>query len=144
MRKGLRFIALIILVLVALACGSGGKSGSVSGTSQRCYIQGASGNCEGSFTQLKGTYSLEIENEHINSEEVFVTLQAYVKEGALRVYIDDGRQNITSVDNLPDGKPHALSLFGPASFSGSTFKVYFEAPDGKAGGITYHIDYVMP
>lgn len=131
---------LIFLLALSIAGCEGGTSGSVSGSSQSCSTDSSGGTCQGKFNKLSGTYSEDIPmSQTANAVQVDVT--ASVDEGSVRVYLvdPDGEQKSAIA------KPNA-----PASVSGladgfiDTFRVYFEAVDGSAKGVTYNLTFSYP
>jgi hypothetical protein len=135
-RSAILFALLATLVL-ATACGT---SGSVSGSRQSCSSRGSEGECSGSFKKLSGTYSLDIENEHVVSEAE-IQVKASVQTGPLKVYVRTPDDEINSVD-VPVGG--AATLLGTAKGEFDGFKVYFEAVEGQAEGVKYQIRYFVP
>ena len=74
-------------------------------------------------------------------EAVMAEVTASVEEGPIRVYLvaPDGTQ--TSAEVRP-GSPAAIS--GPARGHTDEFRVYFEALEGSASGISFEISYTYP
>ena len=132
-------LALLALLALSAAC-EGGTSGSVSGSRQRCSVRGSSGQCSGSFKKLSGTYSLDVENERVVSSAQVEVLAA-VETGALKVYVKTPNDEVQSVD-IPAGGSATLSGVAEGEWDG--FKVYFEAVEGQAEGVTYEITYQVP
>jgi hypothetical protein len=132
-------LALLGSGVFATAC-EGGTSGSVSGSRQSCSFRGSAGQCSGSFKKLSGTYSLDVESERVVSS-VQVEVLAAVETGALRVYVETPEGEINSVD-VPAGSSVTLSGVVKGEWDG--FKVYFEAVEGQAEGVTYEIAYQVP
>lgn len=135
----LTLVVLSVLLVLGAAC-EGGTSGSVSGSRQRCSSGSRAGECSGSFNKLSGTYSLDVENESVvSSAEVEVS--AAVESGALRVYLKTPDGETTGVD-VPAGG--SATLRGTAKGEWDGFRVYFEAVEGEAEGVTYEISYQVP
>ena len=132
-------LALLATLVLVTAC-EGGTSGSVTGSRQRCSFRGSSGQCSGSFKKLSGTYSLDVENERVVSRAE-VEVLASVETGALRVYVETPEDEINSMD-VPAGGSATLSGVAEGGWDG--FKVYFEAVEGQAEGVTYEISYRVP
>jgi hypothetical protein len=132
-------LALLALLVLGTAC-EGGTSGSVSGSRQRCSSSGKAGQCSGSFTKLSGTYSLDVENERVVSQAE-VEVQAAVESGALRVYVKTPDDETQSVE-VPAGGSATLRGLAKGEWDG--FRVYFEAVEGEAEGVTYEIMYQAP
>jgi hypothetical protein len=137
-RSAILFVVLAAFVL-ATAC-EGGTSGSVSGSRERCSHKFRSGQCSGSFKRLSGTYSLDIENDSVVSKAE-VEVQAAVETGSLKVYVKTPEDGINSVD-IPAGG--SATLRGMAKGEWDGFRVYFEAAEGQAEGVTYEISYQVP
>jgi len=137
-RYTILFVVLVALVLAA-AC-EGGTSGSVSGSRQSCSTRGSAGQCSGSFKKLSGTYSLDVENERVVSKAE-VEVLASVETGALKVYLKTPEDEINSID-VPAGGSATLSGVVKGEWDG--FRVYFEAIEGQAEGVTYEIAYQVP
>jgi hypothetical protein len=135
----LGFFSLVVLSVLATAC-EGGTSGSVSGSRERCSHKFHSGQCSGSFKRLSGTYSLDIENDSVVSKAE-VEVQAAVETGSLKVYVKTPEDGINSVD-IPAGG--SATLRGVAKGEWDGFRVYFEAVEGQAEGVTYEISYQVP
>jgi hypothetical protein len=127
----------LLAVLVLGAACEGGTSGSVTGSRQSCKQVNRSGRCSGSFKSLKGTYSVEIEDEAM-PESVPVEVQASVTTGALKVWIKTPEGGEQSVD-VPAGG--SATLQGVADGEWDDFSVYFEAVGEQAEGVTYEITY---
>jgi hypothetical protein len=131
--------ALLATLVLATAC-EGGTSGSVSGSRQRCSSRGSSGQCSGSFKKLSGTYSLDVENDRVVSKAE-VEVQASVQTGALKVYLKTPDDETQSID-IPAGGSGTLRGVVKGEWDG--FRVYFEAVEGQAEGVTYEISYQVP
>jgi len=141
-RYRVRVLALWVLLVVLVlgtAC-EGGTSGSVSGSRQRCSSKFKAGECSGSFNKLSGTYGLDVENDSVVSSAE-VEVQASVETGALRVYLKTPDDETTSVD-IPVGG--SATLRGTAKGEWEGFRVYFEAVEGTAEGVTYEVTYQVP
>jgi len=141
MKKALLCLTAILLIFGALGC-SGGTSGSVSG--QRMSCSGNSlggGTCKGSFKKLSGTFSADIEVSRSAINSVNAEVTASVEEGSVRVYLvaPDGTQ--TGAEMRP-GNPVTIS--GPARGHTDEFRVYFEALEGSASGISFEVSYSYP
>jgi hypothetical protein len=132
-------LALAVTLVLCAAC-EGGTRGSVSGSRQRCSSSFRKGQCSGSFKKLSGTYSLDVENDSVVSK-VEVEVQASVQVGALKVYVKTPDDEIVSVD-VPAGGSASLSGLAKGEWDG--FRVYFEAVEGEAEGVTYEIAYQVP
>lgn len=133
--KGKKIILLVLFanLLLMLACGSGGTSGSVSGSSVNCSFNA----CEGGFSTLKGTYSEEFEKE-TSEDDIPVSVSVSVEKGAVRFWVEDSNDNQTSGAASP-GAP--ASIEGLAEVSFDEFKVYFEASEGEAAGVHFAVEY---
>jgi len=133
------FVALGVLLVLCAAC-EGGTSGSATGSRQRCSSSFRKGQCSGSFKKLSGTYSVDVENDSVVSKAE-VEVQASVETGALKVYVKTPEDEINSVD-IPAGGSATLSGMAKGEWDG--FRVYFEAAEGGAEGVTYEISYEVP
>jgi hypothetical protein len=132
-------LALSAILLLGAAC-EGGTSGSVSGSRQRCSSKSREGQCSGAFKTLSGTYSLDVENESVvSSAEVEVS--AAVERGSLRVYLETPDDETQGVE-VPAGG--SATLRGTAKGEWDGFKIYFQAVEGSAEGVTYELTYQVP
>lgn len=141
MRKALLCLMAIALVAGLLGC-SEGTSGSVSGKRLSCSgnsLEG--GSCNGRFKKLTGTYTaiIEVSRSAIHSVEAEVT--ASVEDGPIRVYLvaPDGAETSTEVR---PGNPVTIS--GTAQGYADKFRVYFEALEGTASGVSFTVTYTYP
>jgi len=132
-------LALLAILVLCTAC-EGGTSGSVSGSRQRCSSGFREGQCSGSFKTLKGTYSLDVENDSVVSSAE-VEVQASVESGPIKVWIKTPDDETKSVD-IPAGG--SGSLRGTAKGEWDGFRVYFEAVEDTAEGVTYELTYQVP
>jgi hypothetical protein len=133
------WLALSAILLLGAAC-EGGTSGSVTGSRQRCSSRSRAGNCSGSFKTLSGTYSLDVENESVASS-VEVEVSVAVERGSLKVYLKTPDDETQSVE-VPAGG--SATLRGTAQGEWDGFKVYFQAVEGSAEGVTYELSYQVP
>jgi hypothetical protein len=138
LKHSILFAFLAILVLCA-AC-EGGTHGSVTGSRQRCSSKFRQGRCSGSFKKLSGTYSVDVENDSVVSKAEVEVLAA-VESGPLKVYVKTPDDETKSV-NILSGKSATLSGLVKGEWDG--FRVYFEAVEGEAEGVTYEITYHVP
>jgi hypothetical protein len=139
MAKRVWFVILTLLILIA-AC-EGGTSGSVTRSRRRCSANSSGGRCTGSYGTLRGTYSEDVESTRIFlNTPVHVEVTASAEEGRVKVYVRSPEDKITSVEASP-GKP--ASLEGIAKGQGEEFRVYFEAVDGEASGVSFEIVYEL-
>jgi hypothetical protein len=141
MRKALLCVIAILLVITALGC-SGCTSGSVTGERLSCSGNSlGGGTCKGSFKKLSGTATADIDVSRSAIYSVNAEVTASVEEGSVRVYLvaPDGTQ--TGAEMRP-GSPVAIS--GPARGHTDSFRVYFEALEGSASGISFEISYTYP
>jgi hypothetical protein len=134
------WVLVLALLLVASTACEGGTSGSVMGSRSSCSSRMAGGSCKGSYRRLSGTYSLDVETARTPSE-VLVTVSASVETGPVRVYLraEDGTE--TSSEARP-GAPVTIS--GLAGRTADGFRVYFEAIEGQASGVSYTVEYEYP
>lgn len=140
-RKMLLCLMASVLVSGALGC-EGGTSGSVSGHRISCSGNSlGGGTCQGSFKKLSGTFSEDVEVSRSAIHAVNAEVTASVEEGAVRVYLvaPDGTQ--TGAEMRP-GSPVAIS--GPARGHTDEFRVYFEALEGSASGVSFEVSYSYP
>jgi hypothetical protein len=134
-----RLFALLAILLLGAAC-EGGTSGSVTGARQRCSSTIRAGQCSGSFKTLSGTYSLDVENDSVvSSAEVEVSAAA--ERGPLKVYFETPDGETRSVE-VPAGGSATLRDTVKGEWDG--FRVYFEAVEGSAEGVTYELSYQVP
>lgn len=141
-RYRLEPLALLTLIAILLFCAAceGGTSGSVTGSRERCSHQARAGQCSGSFKKLSGTYSLDVENlSVVRGAEVEV--QASVETGSLKVYVKTPDDETASV-TVPAGG--SATLRGVAKEEWDGFRVYFQAIEGQAEGVTYEMTYQVP
>ncbi|NPV74769.1 MAG: hypothetical protein HPY59_00180 [Anaerolineae bacterium] len=132
-RKKIISLILFTNLLLMLACGSGGTTGSVSGSSMNCGFDA----CEGRFSSLKGTFSEEFEKE-TSEDNIPVSVSVSVEKGAVRFWVEDSNNNQT-VGTASPGTP--ASIQGLAEVSFDEFKVYFEASEGEAAGVRFMVEY---
>jgi hypothetical protein len=141
MRKALLCLIAIALILSALGCDEG-TSGSVTG--QRISCSGNSlkgGTCKGRFKKLSGTFSEDIEVSRSAIHSVNAEVTASVEEGPVRVYLIAPDETETSAEARP-GSPATVS--GIARGHIDSFRVYFEALEGTASGVSFEISYTYP
>ncbi len=131
--KRIATLVLFVNLLVILACGSGGTSGSVSGSQINC----ASFNCEGSYSKLKGTISEEFE-KNTGDDDIPVGVTVSVESGTVKFWMEDSSKNQTA-GTASLGTPGSIQ--GLAAVSFDEFKVYFEASDGEANGVNFTVNY---
>ncbi len=130
-------IVLLVLVTLIISACEGGTSGSVSGSSQSCSTDNNGGICQGHFKKLSGTFSEDIPITR-SVDEIHVAVDTSVDSGTVRVYLvaPDGTKTEAIV------KPNEpASVSGIAEESFDTFRVYFEAMDGQAEGVTYKLSF---
>ena len=140
-RKAFLCLMTVALVVSVLGC-SEGTSGSVSGKRLSCSSDSLEGgSCEGRFKKLSGTYSADIEVSRSAIHSVKAEVTASVEDGPLRVYLvaPDGTE--TSAEVRP-GSPATIS--GPARGQIDEFRVYFEALEGTASGVSFTVSYTYP
>jgi hypothetical protein len=70
-----------------------------------------------------------------------VEVQASVESGPIKVWIKTPDDETKSVD-IPAGQSGSLS--GTAKGEWDGFRVYFEAVEGTAEGVTYELTYQVP
>ena len=134
-------LTLVILIAVLVGC-EGGTSGSVMGSRSSCSSGIRGGSCKGSYRKLTGTYSEDVETTRTGFQSVVADVTVSVDEGAVRVYLKAPDGTETSAEARP-GSPAAIS--GPADASSyDGFRVYFEALDGTAQGVSYTIEFTYP
>ena len=137
LRMGIYVIVALALV-VSVAC-EGGTSGSVTNSRRSCREGWGSGSCKGSYGKLSGTYSENIENDSISSNEAIdVEVQVSVEEGTIRVSVESPDGEELSAQATP-GNPATLVAVAKGSFE--EFDVRFEAVDGEARGVSWEIAY---
>lgn len=130
-----------LLAALALAC-AGGTSGVVVDSSERCTQSGGSGECEGTFGKLNGSYGKDIEDEDVFSgDRVEVEVQVEVERGVVVVSVQDPDGRVLSAQAEP-GKLATLTGVAEGEFDG--FEVKFEALGGEAEGVKYKITYRLP
>jgi len=140
-RKAFLCLMAVVLVICVLGC-SGGTSGSVSGKRMSCSGNSREGgSCQGGFKKLSGTYSADIEVSRSAIHSVNAEVTASVEDGPVRVYLvaPDGTE--TSAEVRP-GSPATIS--GPAKGQIDEFRVYFEALEGTASGVSFTVSYTYP
>ena len=140
-RKAFLCLMAVVLVICVLGC-SGGTSGSVSGKRMSCSGNSREGgSCQGGFKKLSGTYSADIEVSRSAIHSVNAEVTASVEDGPVRVYLvaPDGTE--TSAEVRP-GSPATIS--GPAKGQIDKFRVYFEALEGTASGVSFTVSYTYP
>ena len=140
-RKAFLYLMAVALVISVLGC-SGGTSGSVSGKRMSCSgdsLEG--GSCKGRFKKLSGTYSADVEVSRSAIHSVNAEVTASVEDGPVRVYLvaPDGTE--TTAEARP-GSPVTVS--GPARGHTDEFRVYFEALEGRASGVSFTVSYTYP
>ncbi len=135
------WVGIVVLVLAALACGSG-TSGSAIGSGESCNRTGNSGTCTGTFSKVSGTYTkqVKVDRLHVN-DKVQVQVTASVESGTLRVSIKAPDGTVSSADATP-GNPATVS--GTAAGANEQFPVAFEAVGGDVSGVSYTIGYQAP
>jgi hypothetical protein len=131
-------MCLAVLLMAVLAC-EGGTSGSVMNSSQHCQSVGTSGECEGKFGKLSGTYGLEIENDEISStDQLDLQVWVSVESGSVKVSVQGSDGEVSSAQANPN---QPATLVGVAEGDFGAFKVTFEALDEEATTIQYEIAY---
>jgi hypothetical protein len=141
MRKVFLCLMAVALVISALGC-SEGTSGSVVGKRMSCSGNSLKGgSCKGRFKKLSGTYTAHIEVSRSTIHSVLAEVTADVEDGPIRVYLvaPDGTE--TSAEVRP-GSPATIS--GPAEGYADKFRVYFEALEGTASGVSFTVNYTFP
>jgi len=132
-------LVLVMLILSALACQS---TGSTVGSRQTCRNANGSGQCEGSWKELSGTVTENIENDRISSfDTIPVEITVSVESGTVRVSCKDPDGETRSAQASP-GSPATLSADCEGDFD--EIEVTFEALDGDATGVSYTINYRVP
>jgi len=133
--------ALVVLLAALVGC-EGGTSGSVMGSRSSCTSGMRGGSCKGSFKKLSGTYSEDVETTRTGFQSVVADVTVSVDDGAVRVYLKAPDGTETSAEARP-GRPAAIS--GPADASSyDGFRVYFEAVNDAAQGVSYTIEFTYP
>ena len=139
MKKYFSILLLMLLAVSVGACTGEGISGSAHGSSQRYHVSDEEGSAEGSYDKIKGTYLAEFEISIFNDDVVTVNISASVEVGRLRVYLKDTDDSIVDVYIEP-GQSGTLTGQAAVHFD-ETFRIYFEAVDGEAEGISYTMDF---
>lgn len=139
MKKVIPVILLILLSLNLMACTGEGVSGAAIGSSERSYHNPQGGNAEGSYKKIKGTYPAAYEISIVNNDVIFVEITAAVETGALHVYLKGPDGAITEM-TLAAGESGTISGAAEVSMN-EEFRIYYEAVDGEAEGITYTMFY---
>jgi hypothetical protein len=140
MKKALWTLVLVTLILALVAC-EGGTSGSVVGSSESCSQRGDSGNCQGRYRTLRGSYGADIEHEGMSSfDTVKVQVEVTVESGNVNVSIETPDGEHSSVTAAP-GAPGTLVGLAAGEMDG--FEVRFEAVDGEASGVSYTVVYEL-
>lgn len=137
-----KYFPIHLLMLVALslsACTGEGISGTASGSSQKYHVSDEEGSAEGGYNKIMGTYPAEFEISIINDDVVTVEISASVEVGRLRVYLKDPDGAIVDVYIEP-GQSGILTGQAAVHFD-ETFRIYFEAVDGEAHGISYTMNF---
>lgn len=138
MRKIIFFFTLLALLGLA-ACTGEGISGSISGSSVNMYANDAGGTVDASYNEIKGTYPETFEASIYNDDFVNVTLTASVETGRLRVYLK--QPDDTTVElSLSPGESGSLSGLAEV-WADETFRVYLDAVDGIAEGVTLQLEF---
>jgi hypothetical protein len=131
-------LCLACVFMAVLAC-EGGASGSVTNSSQTCQSIGNVVGCEGKFGKLRGTYSLEIEDDEISSADLIdVEARVSVESGTVKVSLQGSGGEVSSVQASPD---RAATLVGVAEGDFGAFKITFEALEDEAITVRYNISY---
>jgi hypothetical protein len=131
-------LILALTLAISVAC-EGGTSGSVTNSRRSCNAGWGSGSCKGTYGKLSGTYSEDIENDSISSNEAIdVQVQVSVEEGVIRVSVESPDGEEYSAQATP-GNPAVL--VGVAEGAFEEFDVRFEAVDGEARGVSWEIAY---
>ena len=138
-RKVILGLTLAALLVALLGC-EGGTSGSVTGSrnSSSSGMRGGSG--KGSYKKLSGTYSQDIETVG-TGQTVQAEVSVSVDKGPVRVYLKAPGGTETSAEARP-GSPARLS--GQAEVSFEVFRIYFQALEGAAEGVSYTVEYTYP
>ena len=132
---------LVLAALIASLVGCESTSGSVTGSSTACSSSSSSGSCRGTLATLSGTYAQASKQLRIGVRSVTVNVHASVDKGSVRVYVvapDGTEQGATATPEQP------ATFSAQAQASSKTFRVYFEAVEGTASGVSYSIDYTAP
>jgi hypothetical protein len=139
-KRVLLWLMIAILVASAVGC-EGGTHGSAWGSRISCSHKVAGGSCKGGYKKISGTVSADVEAvRDVSSAQVEVEVS--VESGPLRVYVLTPGETENSVTV---GSGGAAKLSGTAKTTGfKKFRVYFEAVEGEASGITYTISYTLP
>lgn len=135
------WVGISLLLIAALACGSG-TSGSAVGGNESCNRSGNSGSCTGTYSTISGTYTknVKVDRLHVN-DAVQVVVTASVTGGTLKVSVKQPDGLISSAEATP-GQP--LNFSGTAIGALDQFPVTFEAVGGDATGVQYTINYQVP
>ncbi len=93
---------------------------------------------------MSGTISVELAASN-SGGDAEVSVQASVENGSVRVYLVNSNNAQTEAIMKP-GEPVNFSGLGEAVYSsdGSYIKLYFEASDASAEGISYIADITYP
>ncbi|MBN2046988.1 MAG: hypothetical protein JW750_04010 [Anaerolineaceae bacterium] len=137
-----QFILISLLLLLALSlvgCDGEGVSGSAIGGSERSSHNMQGGKAEGSYKKIKGTYPASYELSIVNNDMVFVDLTASVETGTLHVYLKGPDGQITEM-TLAAGETGSINGVAEVAFN-EEFRIYYEAVDGEAEGISYSMSY---
>ena len=122
-----------------MACTGEGVSGAAIGHSERSSHNPQGGKAEGSYTKIKGTYSATYEISIVNNDVIFVEITAAVETGALHVYLK-GPDGVITEMTLAGGESGTISGTADVSMN-EEFRIYYEAVNGEAEGITYTMSY---
>jgi hypothetical protein len=137
-KRAIPALCLTVIFIAVLAC-EGGTSGSVTNSNQTCQSTGNRGGCEGKFGKLRGTYSLEIEDDEISSVDLInVEARVSVESGTVKVSVQGSDGEVSSVQASPD---RAATLIGVVEGDFGAFEVTFEALDEEAITVRYNISY---
>jgi hypothetical protein len=141
MKKVLLCLMAAAMVIAILGCNEG-TSGSVVGSRMSCSggsLKG--GSCKGGFKKPTGTDSADIEVARSSIHSAMAEVTASVEEGPIRVYLvaPDGTETDTEV------RPgSSATISGPARGHIDEFRVYFEALEGTASGVSFTVSYTYP
>ena len=139
MKKLILLCLLIVLSLSLIACTGEGVSGAAIGHSGRSSHNPQGGKAEGSYNKIKGTYPASYEISIVNNDVIFVEITAAVETGALNVYLKGPDGEVTEM-TLAAGESGTLSGAAEVSMN-EEFRIYYEAVNGEAEGITYTMSY---
>ena len=136
--KTIPALCLAVVFMAVLAC-EGATSGSVTNSSQTCQSTGNRGGCEGKFGKLRGTYSLEIEDDEISSFDLIdVEARVSVESGSVKVSMQGSGDEVSSAQASPN---QPTTLVGVVEGEFGSFKLTFEALDEEAVTVRYNISY---